>query len=332
VACTQPGTAFRYIAAGTADGGVRLLNLDRIEDKANDADFNGVIRENTISLLDKAINADSPCAHSSAVTAIAFSPDGKLVATGGEDYAIALWEVPSGKLLARQKAHKQAITSLQIVKSVNDKGQPVVRMLSAGRDNVLTLWTLNEGKMTRDRDFDRRTGDVNQLTSDGKRFLFDQGKDLVLLSLNKGDLEGMLQNPPTAGSFTTLAMFSPDGQTILTNCNGEAGLQLWRAPDSGGRGSEVRQFVWTDGHATCAAFAPDGSFAVTGTREDHQVLVWKMPSKEEVQTPLYAKVSLVEETVESGSKHVRVWADLDTKPDWLLPGTKARMVIVPNAK
>ncbi len=342
VACTGPKAARRFVAAGTADGAVRLLDLDHISDKA-------------VILSDPAVDADSPRAHSAPVTSIAFSPDGTLVATGGEDYAVALWEVPSGKPIARMpKAHKQAVTSVQIIETRLDKdNDPVVgdaqnpglakdkdaqpqrnlRLLSAGRDNVLSLWTITDGKMlTRDRDFDRRSGEVGLLTSDGKRFLFDQGKELRLLSLTDGQLEGMLQNPPTAGTFTTLALFAPDGQTVLTNGTGDTGLQLWRAPEGRGRGSEVRQFTWSDGRATCAAFAPDGSFAVTGTREDHQVLVWKMPSKDEVQTRLSAKVSLVEETVESGSKQLRIWADLEKKPDWLMPGTKARMVLLPVSK
>jgi WD40 repeat protein/biotin carboxyl carrier protein len=321
VACTGPKAERRLVAAGTADGTARILDLDHLKGQV-------------VFLADAAVDVDSPRAHNAPVTCIAFSPDGNLVATGGEDYAIAIWEIPSGKLVSRiPKAHKQAVTSVQFIDTRDAGDKPSLRLISAGRDSAVTLWTLADGKvLNRDRDFDRRTGDVGVLTSDGKRFLFDKGRELRLLSLADAQLEGMLQNPPTAGTFTNLALFAPDGQTILTNGTGDTGLQLWRAPDERGRGSEVRQFTWSEGRATCAAFAPDGSFAVTGTREDHQVLVWRMPSKDEVHTRLSAKVSLVEENVETGSKQVRIRANIEGKPDWLLPGTKARMVILLESK
>src|SRR5882672_1413189 len=46
------------------------------------------------------------------LTCVSFSPNGKMVATGGQENTIYLWEFPSGKRLARWRAHKSIITSL----------------------------------------------------------------------------------------------------------------------------------------------------------------------------------------------------------------------------
>ena len=43
---------------------------------------------------------------------LAVSPDGKLLATGGVDRTIHLWEVLTGRELARWEAHDSGVTAL----------------------------------------------------------------------------------------------------------------------------------------------------------------------------------------------------------------------------
>ncbi len=157
--------------------------------------------------------------------------------------------------------------------------------------------------------------------------LLDQAGELRLRSLkDKNRIEGQLRNPPGSANFTTMALFSPDGKTILTNSASEGRLQLWRTPPPNGRGSELRQMVWNSGPATCGAFAPDNSFVVTGT-QDQQVLIWKMPSQDEIDTRLTAHISLIERSLDLSSRQVRIWANLDKPPEWVVPGGTATMVI-----
>ncbi len=125
-----------------------------------------------------------------------------------------------------------------------------------------------------------------------------------------------------------MALFSPDGKTILTNGSAAGKLQLWRTPRAGA-GLGARQFIWTKGTATCGAFAPEGNtFVVTGT-QDHQVLVWAMPEKDEVESRLKANLTLVEQHLDTQSRQVRVWAELQN-PGWLIPGSPATMVVPPQ--
>jgi WD40 repeat protein len=304
LACTPPGTRSNLLLVGDDAGTVRLLNLD--DPKAEPRRMAGQ--------------------HQGAVNCVAFSPDGETCATGGADRTIALWKASTGELLHLIPGHRHAVTSLQFA------GPD--RLVSAGRDDSLAVWSVAGGKppVLVNR-FQGRSEAVAQLgvSPDGKRVLVDQdqGRELRVLSVDRWELEGTLANPPGTPPFSTMALFSPDGKTILTNGPAPDRLQLWRAPGSHRRGSELRQFIWNSGAVTCAAFAPDEfASAVTGT-QDHQVLVWTMPSKEEVDTQLKARLTLVEKALDTSSRQVRVWARLMETPDWLVPGDHATLVVSP---
>ena len=56
---------------------------------------------------------------------------------------------------------------------------------------------------------------------------------------DRTQVEGRLRNQPGSASFSTMALFAPDGKTILTNNNSESRLQLWRTPPALSRAIEV---------------------------------------------------------------------------------------------
>src|SRR5262249_5998348 len=147
--------------------------------------------------------------------------------------------------------HRGRITSVQFIRDG--------RLVSASSDNTLLLWKIEtDNSRLESIRFERRSGDVAVpgISLDGKRLLFDMGRELRVLSLPEGQTEGVLQNLSGAATFTTMALFSPDGQTILTASTSEKGLQLWRAPGETVRPHEIRQLVWKGLRATCGAFAP----------------------------------------------------------------------------
>ncbi|HEV3262463.1 MAG TPA: HlyD family efflux transporter periplasmic adaptor subunit [Gemmataceae bacterium] len=301
VACTGPRADGNWCLSGADDGVARLWDLDSVGAQPV-REFKG--------------------GHRRAVTCVAFSPDGRFCATGGDSHEICLWETASGDLVYRfPQAHRAGVTSLQFL--------PRSQLVSAGRDNTLRLWTLGRQGARLETTLDRRSGDVAQpgASPDGTRVLFDQGKALRLLSLPGGSIRGVLNNSSGATNFTTFALFSPDARLIVTAGASEGRLQLWRAPTAAARGSELRQLVAPDrSSATCAAFAPDGSFMVAGTRDRH-VFVWPVPSGDEINRRLTAKLTLLEGSVESSARQVRVWAELDNPDGRLIPGATATMVI-----
>jgi hypothetical protein len=306
VACTPPGAETNLCVAGASDGSVQIWDL------------NSSAKKPLKDIRD----------HRAAVGCVAFSPDGRWLVTGGDDRQIILYDASTGEKRYAFEGHRAGITSLHIT--------PRCQLLSAGKDYTFCLWELGEqgARKLRTAKLDHRSGDVAQVnvSPDGSRVLFDTGKTLRVLSLPKGLTEGVLQNPTGAANFARFALFSPDGQLILTTGASEGRLQLWKAPTpTQRRGHEVRQWVSNGSTFTCAAFAPDGSFAVTGT-EDRHVLVWSVPPPEELDRQITAELTLVERAVESGGNQVRIWAEFDNPrgPTRLLPGTPVTLVIPPT--
>jgi hypothetical protein len=307
VACTPPNSKHNLACFGCSDGTVRLVDLDNPEQQK--------LREMSER-------------HTRPVLGVAFRPDGEVIATCGDDGLIRLWKTETGELLRVVTGHAGPVTSVQFASAK--------RLVSAGKDGRLYVWDVEDVSRTHQvgQRFDGRTGQVSSLgvSPDGRTVLFDQGKEIRLLTLEHQEIVGTLQSPSGQMNFSTMALFSPDGKTILTNRSGSSPekLQLWRTPMTQSRGSELRQFIWK-GAATCGAFAPeDSSFAVTGT-EDHKVLVWSMPSKEEIDSRLEARLTLVEKYIDTQNRDVRVWAEL-AAPEWLIPGMQATMVVLPPQK
>jgi WD40 repeat protein len=272
--------------------------------------------------------------HKEAINSVAFSPDGRWAVTGGDDRAICLWDVDSGSLLQTfPEGHQGNVTWVAFL-AVGSEDNRRLSVVSAGRDNAVMVWPLTAGGAPESPiRLDRRGGEVLTLgvNSHGNQLLFDQGKELRVLSSENAALVGSLSST-TGNSFSRLALFSPDGRLILTS-TGPGRLGLWRAPTDQTRGHEFEQLVWTSNRddqatTTCGAFDPKSSFLVTGT-QNRNVIVWPMPSKEDVERQLTAKIISREAEVSAGQ--VRVTAELDN-PGYLLPGDAVTLVVYPEKK
>ena len=77
--------------------------------------------------------------HTDWVNSVAFSPDGKLLASGLDDRTIRLWEVSSGKQLAQLEGHRYGTNCV----AFSPDGKLLV---SASSDTAAQLWEVSSGK------------------------------------------------------------------------------------------------------------------------------------------------------------------------------------------
>ncbi len=76
--------------------------------------------------------------HKSPVTALAISPDGKLLASGSTETTIKLWSLPDGLLLSTLQGHRRSVRALAIT--------PDGKLLASGSDDGnIRLWSLPNG-------------------------------------------------------------------------------------------------------------------------------------------------------------------------------------------
>ncbi|MBS2000238.1 MAG: caspase family protein [Cyanobacteria bacterium SZAS LIN-5] len=80
--------------------------------------------------------------HTDGVLTCAFSPDSKLIATGGRDNAIRIWETKTGRLIRTLSGHRDPVISI----AFNDDGSQLV---SGGMDDLVITWNLTDGKPIR---------------------------------------------------------------------------------------------------------------------------------------------------------------------------------------
>lgn len=304
VSCTPAGSSINRCCSGAADGKGRLWDLDSDSDKPA-----------------RALAGQ----HQGAVLATTFSLDGRYCVTGGEDRNIVLWETETGDVRYRfPEGHRAAVTSLQFT--------PQGQLVSAGRDNTIRLWDVGEQQARQRAVFDRRAGDVMTIgvSPDGKTVLFDQGPSLRLLSMPGGRTQGVLQHTSDGSRFGGIAVYSPDGRMILTTSSSDGIAQLWKPPSSGSRGHLYAQLVTSERlETTCAAFHPSSSFLVTGTK-GHQVLVWPVPSVRDTEERIRAKITLVEQALDTSTRQVRVRAELRNTSGRLLPGATVTLSVYPR--
>jgi hypothetical protein len=301
LACTPPSGAADLCLTGGDDGVARLWDLSSDDDQP--------VRQTKRS-------------HPTDITAVAFSPDGKAFATGGADGLISLWETSTGALKYLVPPDNRAeVTALQFLGRA--------RLMAACSDNTLRVWAL-EATSARLERTEPRDGGVRLLgaSPDGKRVLLDVSGRLRLLDLTRGTIEAVLREP--GGQMSRMALFSPDGRLALTGGHDDTELQLWRLPTPATRAYKIRRLNPPEQTViTRAAFAPDGSFVVGGDQTG-QVYLWPVPAKEEVERPLTAEITLLDRSVEAGTRRVRIGAELANSDGKLIAGMTVTLVVYPG--
>ena len=240
-----------------------------------------------------------PALHSDSVRAIAFSPDGKRLATGSDDHTAILWDVETGRSLRVFEGHKAAICFVAF--SADGK-----RLMTGSVDRAAIVWDVRTGRMLHSLPAQQQESDTFAAFShDGNQVLTGRWSSpgATLWDIQTGKKLRTLQNGPI-GSADCGAV-SPDGTQILVASRGKDRLVfLWDAVND----ILLRSFD-CDMEVCCLAFSPDGKNFIAGTL-GNQALVWETTGQKLLALEVSAEANSRIEAVAFGpdGKQVLAWA------------------------
>ena len=193
------------------------------------------------------------------VISIAYSPDGKTIASGGLNATIRLWDVHTRELLQTFTGYRDLINS--IVFSPDGKS-----IVSGGRDKTVRLWNVETGTQQWFRENPHYVTSV-AFSSDGKTIASISSGIILLWETSTGTLKKTINIKEYAGA-RDLAAFSPDGNT-LASFRGY-NLFLWDVST----GTQIRTLI--DGTVggdriltKCLTYSPDGQTLATGSSDGY---------------------------------------------------------------
>jgi WD40 repeat protein/nitrous oxidase accessory protein NosD len=201
--------------------------------------------------------------HTNWVNSVAFSPDGRLLASGSRDYTIKLWEVATGSLVRTLEGHTNWVNSVAF--------SPDGRLLASGSsDRTIKLWEVASGSLV--RTLSGHTSDVNSVAFSPDGRLLASGSDdrtIKLWEVATGSLVRTLTGHE--GSVRSVA-FSPDGR-LLASGSWDDTIKLWEVAS----GSLVRTLSGHTSDVNSVAFSPDGRLLASGS-SDRTIKLWEVAS------------------------------------------------------
>jgi WD40 repeat protein len=203
--------------------------------------------------------------------ALAFSPDGKLLASGssafGEGTPISLVEISSGKVVAKLDGHKNEVVAL--VFSSDGK-----RLYSGGAaDKSVRIWDVDERKQ------------LQVIKTPCAALAFSPKRDVLAtcdggssVSVWDADSGKLLREIAAAGGSWRALAFSPNGKLLASAGYGPS-IGLWDTQTG-------KDALPLEGHrqaVLAVAFSPDGRL-LASQGGDQTVHFWRMPKGTPVQT------------------------------------------------
>ena len=204
------------------------------------------------------------------VSSVAFSSDGKLLASSGGG-AIKLWDVASGGELRTLSVHSSSVTSVAF--------SPDGKLLASGDwDNTVKLWDVASG-----HELHTLSGHSESVTSvafspDGKQLAsgsLDNTNPVKLWDVASGR---ELRSLNGRGVFSVA--FSPDGKLLASGGYGNT-VKLWDV--TGGRVLRTLGGYSGSDWVTSVAFSPDGKLLASGSKNS-TIKLWDVASGRELRT------------------------------------------------
>ncbi|MQY03771.1 WD40 repeat domain-containing serine/threonine protein kinase [Actinomadura macrotermitis] len=221
--------------------------------------------------------------HTSWVMAVAFSPDGKTLATGADDATARLWDVATHTQRGAPDRHPDGVNSLV----VSPGGST---LFTGGDDGYLRIFPMSGKGESTGLNLDNGPVGAMAITPHGNLLAMEVSGLLQLLPLG-GKGKPTQAGRVRSGNVTALA-FAPDGRTLAVGTTGmerdldthntKGVVEVWDLTAK--RHADLRGYNgWIEG----VAFSPDGrTLAAAG---GDLVRLWDLPGHRPAGTPIHCQ-------------------------------------------
>ena len=212
--------------------------------------------------------------HPDSVFSVAFSPDGKRMASSSYDKTIRIWDSQSGQAIGTPfRGHTDSVRSV----AFSPDGK---RIASGSDDRIVCIWDLQSGQLI-GTPFKGHTGAVFSVafSSDGKCIASGSNDRTVHIWDSQS---GQPIGTPCKGHTAPVqsVAFSPDGKRIASGSDDNT-VRIWDSQSGQPIGTPF------EGHTDSVlsvAFSPDGKHIASGS-EDRTISIWDSQRGELIGPP-----------------------------------------------
>ena len=201
--------------------------------------------------------------HTRVIHDLAFSRDGRYLASGSADKTVRIWDVEQRKELHTLSGHQDNVYAV----GFSPDGQ---RLVSGSNDDTLRLWDVGEGALIREMLGHQDKVRAATFSPEG-RYIASGSYDKTVRLWNAKTGQFMKVFDEAGMEVDSLA-FSPDGQRLLGS--GVSGRKYDCVVFSVRSGEVITRFSKHDNVVIATAISPDGSTAATAGGNDKPIYLW----------------------------------------------------------